>query len=240
MKLLLIIWLFSLLFLGCTKENTPSTLSVIGIGTVLAQPDMIQITISLSELAHTTRQAQEEVNKKVKQILSLLKKENVEEKSISTPSLRFNQEYEWRNQRKHLVGQRVEQIITFSLYDIQKDAEKTPRILDKIAQIDNITLNTINLSIKDNKDFFVRSRELAYQKALEKAMQYAKLSGLKIIKALDISEREVPHISAISNSMMNMQLNVLRDGLTEETGSTILPTGELEISSHISVTFLLK
>jgi uncharacterized protein YggE len=240
MKKIMAAVLFAALVLSCTKEDNQSTISVIGTGTVLAQPDMIQINISLSKIAATTRQAQEAVNMQVRQVLEILKAENIDDKDISTPSLRFTQEYEWRTDRRVLIGQKVEQIITFSVTDIREDTEKASRILDELTKIEEAALNHINFSIKDNQELFIQSRELAYQKAFDKATQYAALSGLRITKTLSISELGNAQISPINTRLMKQQMNSVAEFAVSGYEPTSLPTGELEITSQISVVFLLK
>jgi uncharacterized protein YggE len=218
------------------KQPTQSIISVFGMGTVLAQPDTVQMTISLSRVSQTTRQAQEEVTNMVRNALQVLKDLEIEDKNISTASLRFNPEYEWGSNRRILIGQKAEQIITFSINNINNNAEKVSRIIDQLIQINGIELNQMNFSVKDNRELFINSRELAYQKAVEKANQYAELSGLKIIKTLSISEGENQQIFPKSN----MQSNRLMAEATAVSESTVVPTGELEITTKILVEFLLE
>jgi uncharacterized protein YggE len=229
--------IFALMFIfGCNKQPNQSTISVLGTGTVLVQPDMIQMTITLSNVSQTTKMAQEEVNKMVNQSLIILKNANIEDKNITTASLTFHSEYEYAN-RRILVGQKAEQRIAFSIDDINNDHEKVSKIIDQLIQINGIELNQINFSIKNNTEYFIRSRVLAFQKAFEKANQYAELSKLKIIKVLSISEEGNQPISPINN-------NFLTQSMTEESitdiGSTMVPTGELEIKTKILVVFLLE
>ncbi|MDR0638302.1 MAG: SIMPL domain-containing protein [Spirochaetaceae bacterium] len=194
------------------------------------------MNISLSKVSQTTRQAQEEVTNMVRQALQVLKDLEIEDKNISTASLRFNPEYEWENNRRILVGQKAEQIITFSINNINNNVEKISKIIDQLIQINGIELNQMNFSVKDNRELFINSRELAYQKAVEKANQYAELSGLKIIKILSISEGENQQISQRNN----MQSNQLMAEAAVVSGSTVVPTGELEITTKILVEFLLE
>lgn len=226
---------------SCNFEKKPppqSIISVFGTGTVLVQPDMVQMNISLSRVAQTTRQAQEEVNNMVRQALQILKELGVEDKNIGTASLRFNPEYEWGNNRRSLIGQKAEQIITFSITSINNNAEKVSKIIDQLIQINGIELNQMNFGVKDNRELFIKSRELAYQKAVEKASQYAELSGLKIIKTLSISEERNPQISP-QNNMLSNQLNYLAEA-DAGSESTVVPTGELEITTKILVEFILE
>jgi uncharacterized protein YggE len=224
---------------GCKNDKSQSTISVFGTGTVLAQPDLIQMTITLSNTAQTTKTAQEEVSRMVRQALAILKNENIEDKNISTTSLSFYSEYEYIS-RRVLVGQKAEQRITFTIDDINNDNERVSRIIDQLIVINGIELNQVNFSVKNNTEYFVRSRDLAYQKAVEKANQYAGLSNLKIKKVLSISEEGYQQISPINNRLMNNMLYELEQASADSAGSTIVPTGELEITTRILVVFLLE
>ena len=228
-----------ILILGCDKKDeqqSQSSISVFGTGTVLVQPDMIQMTITLSKVAPTTKMAQEEVSKMIRQALMILKEENIEDKAITTASLTFHSEYEYTN-RRILVGQKAEQRIIFSIDDINSDNEKVPRIIDQLIQINGIELNQIDFRVKNNTEYFIRSRDLAFQKAFEKANQYAELSKLKIIKVSNISEESNQQISPINNRFMNQSM---AEATVADIGSTIVPTGELEITTRILVVFLLE
>jgi uncharacterized protein YggE len=148
------------LFSGCNKKTeSHSTVSVLGTGTVRVQPDMIQMTVTLSKVAQTTKLAQEEVGKMVRQALNILKNANIEDKNISTASLTFRSEYEYLG-RRVLVGQRAEQTIAFSIEGIGNNDEKVSGIIDQLIQINGIELNQLNFSVKDTTDYFVRSREI--------------------------------------------------------------------------------
>jgi uncharacterized protein YggE len=225
---------------GCekTNQNNQSTISIFGTGTVLAQPDIVQMRITLSNVAQTTKMAQDEVNKMVGQALAILKAAGIEDKNIMTASLTFRSEYEYTS-RRILVGQIAEQSITFSVDNINNNGERVSEIIDKLIQINGIELNQINFSVKNNTDYFVRSRELAFQKAVEKAEQYAELSNLKIVKVLKISEDINQQMSPMNNRLMNNSMDYQMEA-SSDTASTIVPVGELEITTRIFVEFLLE
>jgi uncharacterized protein YggE len=236
-------WIFTLIpsilfFVGCNPnvQYNRSTISVLGTGVVLAQPDRIQMNITLSKIAPTTKIAQEEVSKMTRQALAIFKEANIEDKNISTASLSFSSAYEY-NPRRILLGQKAEQRITFSIDDINNDNEKVPAIIDQLIKINGIELNQLNFSVKDNTEYFIKSRELAFQKAAEKAAQYAELSNLKIIKVLSVSEEGSPQVS--SRSRVSGQ-NAVFEAASFADASTVLPMGELEITTKILVVFLLK
>jgi len=229
----------SILFLaGCNSDSAQynrSTISVFGTGVVLAQPDMIQMSITLSKTAPTTKIAQEEVSKMTRQALAIFKEANIEDKNVSTASLTFNTEYDYSSGRRVLVGQRAEQRITFSIDDINNDNDKASVIIDQLIKINGIELNQLNFSVKNNTEYYIKSRELAFQKAVEKAKQYAELSNLKIIKVLSVSEEGTQQISPSHRSQ-----NAFIESDSFAGKSTVLPMGELEVTTKILVVFLLK
>ena len=223
---------------ACNCENRQSVISVNGTGTVMAQPDMLQMIISLSETAPTTWQAQTEVNNKVKAALQILKDAEIEDKNISTASLNFSPEYDWA-QGRVLLGQKAEQTISFLINNIKSDDGKISKIIDRLIQINGIELRHIAFSVKDSADLYVRSRELAYQKAREKALQYAELSGLKIIKTLTISEEGSQQI--FPRNVMRNQMNMsFSTDAAAGSASSVVPSGELEITTTIFVSFSAK
>lgn len=225
---------------GCNfQSNNQSTVSVIGTGTVSVNPDMVNMSISLSRTAPTTQRAQEEISRMVRQALEILKSMDIEDKDISTASLTFNPEYEYSLNRRVLIGQRATQTITFSINDIQSDSEKASQIIDRLVQINGIELNSMNFNVKNNTEHFIKSRELAFRKAEEKAQQYAELSGLKVVKVLSVSDDGNQQFMPANNRMMvyaQEEMAVSKD----MAGSTVLPAGEMEITTRISAVFVLE
>ncbi len=230
----IILLLIFIILSGCNNKNSQSTVSVIGIGTVMAEPDLAEMTISLTYVAPATRQAQEEVNKMAARLFEIFKKAGIEDKDIRTTSLSFRPEYQYSNNRQTLVGQRAEQSVIVKINEINTNKEKLPRLLDEITSVDKVILQQINFGIKDKSELFSQSRELAYQKAVDKANQYASLSGVKVVKALSISEFES------NNFYSPIAQNKASFDYLSNSSAANLPTGELEITSQVSVVFLIK
>jgi len=221
---------------GC-GDKRQSNIIMSGTGTVFAKPDTVQMRISLSHVAATTRQAQEEVGNMVRKAMKILQDSGVEEKNIQTASLHFMPAYEWRSERRVLLGQKAEQTIAFSVENLNG----VSGIIDQLIGINGIELRQMQFSVKDNSALYARSRELAYEKARQKAEQYAKLSGMRIAGTLSISENGNMPVSPVSQrAMLHNQLQDSFAGEAAEDGSTVLPTGEMEITSRVSIEFLLK
>jgi uncharacterized protein YggE len=228
--------LFIPVFIIACNENKPdeqSTVSVSGTGTVLVQPDMVQMNVSFSHVAQTTKQAKEEVDQKMQQILNILKEGGVEDKSIRTVSLSYGAEMEYRDGRAVQIGQRAEQTIVAIIGDIVNNSNKFSILLDRITAIDRVIIRNIRFDTENKTELYKQTRELAYQKALDKATQYADLSGRRIVKVLTISEN-------VSRDILFYQSNVAYSEFERPASPASVPAGEQEVTSEIMVTFLLE
>jgi uncharacterized protein YggE len=227
-------------FTNCSTDKVQenqSTVSVSGIGTVLAQPDMVQMNINFSHIASTTREARRALDQTMQQILKILQEEKIEENYIKTISLNYDIAYDWRNGRMVRIGQRAQQTIVVTVNDIINSPERFPTILDKVTAINRVEVHNIRFDIENKTELFKQSRELAYQKAFEKASQYATLSNLKIGKVLTISEERSRDIVQVRAFMNNAAYEAQAD---EYSAGSSVPTGEREVVSEISITFLLE
>jgi uncharacterized protein YggE len=227
------------MLIGCSLkiQENQSTITVSGIGTVFVQPDLVQMNINFSYVAQTTQEAKKEVDIKMQQVLDVLKGEDIEEKDIKTISLSYDVETEYRNGRSVWIGQRAQQTIVVTIHDIINNPNKLPTLLDKITAIDRVVIRNIKFDVKDKLELFIQSRELAYQKAVDKANQYAILCGQKIVKVLTISEetRSSDVLFGISG-----QSNIAYGVGLPFGGTPSVPTGEQEVTSEVEIKFLIK
>ncbi len=232
-----LLMLFSLTSCNLRVQENQNSVSVSGIGTVLAQPDMVLMNISFSHTATTTKEAKTAAEQTMQQILAILKAENVEDKFVKTTSLNYDVEYEYRSGRRIRLGQRAQQTIVVTVNNMINTPEKFSSILDKITAIDKVEVQNIQFDIENKAELFKQSRELAYQKAFDKAQQYAELSGRKIGKVLTISEvisRDVGQTRAFQS---NLAFKEEAFSLSDGSG---VPTGEQGVNSEINIVFSLE
>ena len=231
--------LFTLTSCKTNVQEIQSTVSVSGIGTVLAQPDMVLLNVSFSHTAPTTREAKTAVERTMQRISQILQEENVEDKFVKTVFLNYDVEHEWRSGRMVWIGQRAQQTIAITVNDMVNRPERFPSLLDKITAIDRVQVGNIQFDIEDKSELFRQSRELAYQKAFDKAAQYAEFSGRKIDKVMTVSEaisRDIAQTRAWTSNIA-FQAEAAREMLADDS---FLPSGERGVTSEINVVFLLK
>jgi len=224
------------------RRTFDSNITVSGTGTIYAQPDNAQLTISLYHVARTTKLAQDEVSKKARRVMDILKKNNIEDKNISTASLSFRSEYDYRNVGRVFLGQRAEQRLTISVEGIKEDADLLSRIIDEVSEINGIDLENIYFNVKNNTEFFARSRELAFQKAMDKAKQYANLAGLEIVKVTNIAEEGNQYYSPFAYAGTMNRAMATNEALLSKSdaGMSVLPSGEFEITSRVMIEVKVK
>ena len=232
-----LLMLFAMTSCNLKVQEDRDSVAVLGIGTVLSQPDMVLMNVSFSHTAPTTKQAKTAVEQTMQQILKILKDENVEDKFLKTISLNYDVEYEYRNGRRIKLGQRAQQTIVVTINDMVNSPERFSSVLDRITTIDKVEVQNIQFDIENKTELFKQSRELAYQKAFDKAQQYAELSGRKIGKVLTISEvvsRDVAQTRAFQNNL------AFKEEAFFSADQSAVPTGEQGVSSEINIVFLLE
>lgn len=216
-------------------EKAPETsiITVTGNGYIEAEANILEIDITVYKVTETIKQSQEEVNKIVNDLLIILKENNISKKSIHTASIDFQPNYTWEDNSKKYTGQRVEQKIICIVENIKNNISKVIKILDNITINNNSIRLGLYFGIKENRDMILRCRELAYQDGFEKAKKYAEMAGLKIIKAIRISETEGSSYYRSRNGIAHMFSAV-------GGSSTQLPMGKVEESMSLYMDFLAE
>jgi len=229
--------LASLPLQGCGDGG--NTVAVSGVGTVRVRPDTVRMVVSLRHTAETTREAQLEVAGMVRRALEVLSLAGVEDRNIVTTSLRFSPEYDWGPQGRAFLGQRAEQVLSFSIRDSGDDGAAS-EIIDRLIGINGIELTGMQFSVGETDGLNQRARELAYLDALEKARQFAELSGRRIVRAAGIFEDGVSPSPARQMAARAPSPAMFAMADSESATGTALPSGETEITARISVEFLMR
>jgi len=215
-------------------SSKTSVISVVGNGYIEAEANTLEICIEIYKTTDSLNQSQKEVNQVVNNIINILKLNNINEKDIHTTSIEFKPNYTWENNSKVYTGQKVEQNLVCFINDIRNNIDKAVNILDSITVNNNSISLELNFGIKEDRDMVLRCRELAYQDGFEKAKKYAELAGLKIIKAIKISENESSSYSRDDHRVSYMFSDMFSDL------STQLPIGKVEKSMQLYMDFIAE
>lgn len=218
-----------------TESSQMRTISVSGSGTITLSADMVTFSINVSETAPTTAEAQQLTNKKINQILAILKNYKIEDKDISTTALSFSTEYYWDSVsgRQIKEGENVSQTVYVKMGDI----DRFGALVDELgSSVSGISFYSTSFDKSDKTQAYEEARELAYQDAYNKALKYAQSAGMELGYPITITDG----YTSYSNRA------VAADGLMKATSveaaasyKTEAPSGQLSVSSNVSVVFQL-
>lgn len=165
------------------------TIAVDGEGKIYAEPDMLTLTVQVSELKLTTKEAQDEVNKKIVQIQDVLKSNNIDSKNIQTTSISVYPEYDYTDKWSNLKWYRSSQALTIKVKQANiQNKEVWAKVIDAISAIGNVQVNNVSYDIEDKTEVYSQARKLAMEKAAQKAKEMAGIAGVKLLKPISISE----------------------------------------------------
>jgi len=230
---------FSLLFFSCNTVSVVEknkTVSVTGNATLEVIPDSASFTIRVSELAKTTKEAQHLVNTKIDTLLNKLVSLGVEKDNIQTNTYDFSPEYQYIDNKRELIGQRVSQSISVTLHAIDTDDQFLPSILDAMGEVSNISLSSIQFFKEDMSNIYDEARIKAFEDAMKKGNMYADAANLSLSDALTISDySSAGYVGTARNEMMKSSAMMVAD-----SAPTQLPVSTISVSHSVNVIFALK
>lgn len=208
-----------------------NAITVSGDGKVFAKPDMVEINVGFQETASTSKEALDKVNNKIDEAMKVLKNNNIPDTDITTNNISVNTEYDYSTSTRKVIGQRASQTLSLKVKKIDAKAAKAVKIIDELSAINNLQMNGISFDIEDKTEFFSKARELAFNKAQQKASELAKLSKTKLTKPISISDStfDVTPVSMTSNVA---QFKELSSSMARDTQ---IATGEMGITANLSI-----
>lgn len=216
---------------GNTHVNS---INVSGQGKVYTQPDMVSLEVTASFLADTTSQAMGQVNDQIQNVLDIADTHDISTENIQTAQLSITPEYDWTDDGREFKGQRARQSLSIKVKDVKNDSEKVSKLLDDLVTLENLEVGNIVFQKEDTTEVYKQARDLAFEKAEQKARQLADLAGVELIKPIVIDDR------MSSNTQLPMTNSFLRvESMNADAGSEI-PAGQLLITVDLQIVWAIK
>ena len=229
---ILLIALVSLTMIGCASAQAlVRTIEVSSTGEVTLEPDIATFSIQVSEKGETTKEAQRAANEKMGVLLSVLRANGTAEKDLKTTAITLRPSYIWVENKQVLDGQVAAQSLSVTV----RDLAKLGSIIDELATVSNISLNSIVLDKEDKREGMEEARRLAVANARAKADLYAREAGMEVSNVVTISE-----YSTASNPY-NPRMKVM--AMASEAAydmATEIPAGTLTLTATLSVVFEMR
>ncbi len=219
-----------------TSQWITNTVSVIWEWKSYVVPDTLIINATVSELADTTKEAQEMANKKIAQLHKILAEQDIDKENIKTNRLNVYPEYDWKEDWKKLRGYKSQQSLTIEI-EWKKQIDKGNVIIDAISEIGAVNINNTRFELKDKNAWYLEARENAFEDAKAKAEQLAKLGWVSLGKPIMITDSNVRYnwwpVYYAESKMVSMDMA----GEQEVMPTPELSPWETEVSINISVVY---
>ena len=217
--------------------NQQSGIWVTGLGEVTITPDLALLSLGVEAQEATVAQAQDQAARAMDAVVKVLRDSGVAPGDIQTRFFNIQPEYTFeevrgldrRSTRRVLVGYRVTNTVTVKV----RDLESVGSLVDQVAKAggDLVRVNSISFTLDDATSAQREAREKAVQDALEKAQQFATLTGVSVGDLMFISEGGggVPAIRNLAAA------RVLAEAAPVPT--TPISPGELEVRVVVQAVF---
>jgi len=217
------------------KTNDQDRFSVTGSGTVYAKADIANIEVGLKTGAKkTAAEATTESTNKMNEIVNELKQLGIDEKDIKTSNYNLSPVYNYTNDKgQELVGYEVTQSLTVKIRDFAKIGDVISKTTSKGAN----QIGNINFTIDDEFALKNQARELAIQKAKEKAVLIANQSGMKLGKVKSVMENSdynPPIMYSYANAKMESSVGA------DAIAAPSIQSGQNEIKVEVTLVYEVK
>ncbi len=205
-------------------------ITVSGEGKVSGAPDVAVLTLGVSALAPSVKDARDQAATAMKGVVDSIKGNGVDDKDIQSSQFSIQPEYDYQNNTQELRGYRVTNIVTAKVRNI----DNTSKVIDDaVAAGGDLTqIQGISFTIDDPAKLRDEARQEAVADAKAKAERLAELSGVDLGKVMSISETfTAPPITLARDTLMAPATG---------PGPTTIETGEMDIVVTVQVIYAIE
>lgn len=221
-----------------TSSAIDNTISVMWDGKIFVTPDMLLLNIAVEETKSTTAEAQKIVNQKIDQIKAILKDQKIKDNDIKTKNISIYPEYDYRNSWRKLIWYRASHYMEIKIKSVDLENEWVAgKLLDDISKIGWVMINDISYDIDDKSPHYTQARQMAMEKAKQKAKELADIAGVKLSKPVSISENmDIYYTNPMSrNYIMKEMATAWWDMVLSDSADISL--WQMEINLNVSVMY---
>lgn len=221
---------------GQGSSNQQSGIWVTGQGKVTLEPDLAILSLGVETRAGNTEEAMADAAMAMTGIIETLRDNGLDDNDIQTRHFNISPEYTHQEVRENgreywkqiLIGYRVTNTVTAKVRDVDMVGQAIDDVV--MAGGDNTRIHGIQFTVEDFSDAQVLAREVAVIDALEKADQFAVLTGVTRGSLQFITESGGGQ-PAVSNLRMEAA------AFDSDSYDTPISTGELEVNVVIQAIF---
>lgn len=217
--------------LAADSQPREAVISVSGEGQASVAPDMAVLSLSVVKQAKTAREALDQNNKSMSDVLAALKKAGIAERDLQTsgfsvqPQFVYPQSNDGQPQTPQLVGYQVSNSLSVRV----RDLSKLGAILDEAVTLGVNQGGDIQFTNDKPEKAMEEARKNAVANAIEKAKTLAGAADVKLGRVIEISE----------TSPRPQPVPVMRAAMMKEAADSSVPIqgGETSYNITVNVTF---
>ena len=205
---------------------------VTGEGKVSVVPDIANLQLGIEAQEASVAAAQSQAAEAMDRVMTSLSSNGVAKKDIQTQYFNISRVTRWDdgNQKEVTIGYRVTNTVTAKIRDIEKTGEFIDTVV--VAGGDMTRVNGIYFSVDDPTPYKKEARDKAVADAKEKAEQLASQAGVKLGKAIYITESfYYPPTPRYGGVMM--------EAAAPAMAPTPISPGETEITLNVEIAYAI-
>jgi len=201
------------------------TISISGVGKVLAKPDIGQVDLSVISDATTVAAAQKDNTDKMNKITQAMKDLGIDEKDLQTVNYSIYPRYQYTTGKSTIIGYEVTQTLEVKIRNLDKSGD----ILGKAASMGANQVGSLTFTFDNPESFQSEARQKAVADAKQKAQDLAKGLGVSLGKITSFSET----VSGQPSPVYSLDMGVGGGG-----GATPeIQTGQNEIQVNVTLSY---
>jgi len=218
------------------QQNDQDRFTVNGSGTVYAKADIANITVGLrTDVKKTAAEATKESTEKMNAIINSLKDLGIEDKDIKTTDYSLSPFYNWlEGKGQVLQGYQVSQNVGVKVRDLDKIGD----VISKTTEQGANQIGNVSFTIDDEYDLRNQARELAIEKAKEKAALIAKQAGMNLGDVKGVFEINTDYQPVPMYANAKLMMDESAAGSPLDTPS--IQTGQNEVKVEVSLVYEVK
>ena len=168
------------------QESTARQITVIGLGTVSASPDIARANLGVQVTAPTVTEATQQNNKTMDAVLAQLKAAGIAAEDIQTSDYNI---YPQRNNpgpnnSSEITGYQVTHMVQVTIHNL----DQVGQVLDQAIQAGANNITNISFAFSDPAQLHLQALDAAMANAESRADQLAQSSGVQRGEVLSMSE----------------------------------------------------
>lgn len=205
-------------------------ISVSGQGVAVAEPDVASLSLGVSTLADSARQARDDAAARMTDLIASLKDNGIVEDDFHTSQFSIEPEIDHRPDGEQVIrGYRVSSVLAVKVRDLDRVGEVIDDAVEAVG--DAVRVQGVSFSLDEPAALESEARARAMADARAKAEQLAELAGVTLGKP-----------TAISESTAGGPPPIFRDFAAAEADvqTTPISPGQLEITVTVQVNYAIS